>query len=435
MADTKPIANADDAANRYKWYVLFILTAAQACHYLDRTIIALVVEPVRVEFGLNDGQLGFLSGLGYGIAFAVAAIPLGWLVDRYNRRNILASILFLWSGLTAVCGLANSYLTLLLGRMAVGAAEAGGSPTGMSILSDYFPPRQRSSALSIWYASSAFGIITTFVVGGYIAQHYGWRNAFFFAGAPGLIISVLVILTLKEPRRGASDALTVVGSLSMKESAAALIRQPVVLHTMMGIILAGMTVSGFSVWTVAFFTRQYGLDLSQSGYVAAMASGVCGAIGGIGCGFFADRINARYGGYSPQRMAVLCAFTALSSLFIGATALLSGSLWVAMGVYFVYAMFNTAHNGPANALVLTMVSPAMRGFSISSLQVCTNLISWGMGPFLVGVLSDRIGGPQSLRWALLLSLLVHVWAALYFFLAARCAKRDAHIAATGAEVA
>ena len=221
----------------------------------------------------------------------------------------------------------------------------------------------------------------------------------------------------------------------MKESAAALIRQPVVLHTMMGIILAGMTVSGFSVWTVAFFTRQYGLDLSQSGYVAAMASGVCGAIGGIGCGFFADRINARYGGYSPQRMAVLCAFTALSSLFIGATALLSGSLWVAMGVYFVYAMFNTAHNGPANALVLTMVSPAMRGFSISSLQVCTNLISWGMGPFLVGVLSDRIGGPQSLRWALLLSLLVHVWAALYFFLAARCAKRDAHIAATGAEVA
>lgn len=422
---TSPVVAAEPAASRYRWYVLFVLTAAQACHYLDRTIIGLVVEPVRSEFGLSDGQIGLLSGLAYGIAFALAAIPLGWLVDRSNRRNLLAIILSLWSGLTMVCGLAQNYLTLLLSRMAVGAAEAGGSPTGMSILADYFGPRERSSAIAIWYASAAFGVMMTFLVGGYIAEHYGWRYAFFFAGIPGLLVAVLILATLKEPVRGAMELQrSDFKPLPPGRAALYLLRRPAVVHCMMGIILAGLTVSGFSIWTVSYFTRQHGLDLSQAGVVAAVALGICGAIGGIACGLVADRLNSGSRGYQPKRIALLCAATASLSILVGVAALLANSFWVAMGIYFAYAMLNTAHNGPANALLLSLVGPHMRGFTISAVQMSANLISWGMGPLIVGLLSDLITLPDSLRWALILTLMINIWAALHFVLASRHGERD-----------
>src|SRR5690606_21758520 len=272
-------------------------------------------------------------------------IPLGWLVDRSNRRNLLAIILSLWSGLTMVCGLAQNYLTLLLSRMAVGAAEAGGSPTGMSILADYFGPRERSSAIAIWYASASFGVMMTFLVGGYIAAHSGWRYAFLSAGIPGLPVAVLILATLKEPVRGAMELQrSDFKPLPPGRAALYLLRRPAVVHCMMGIILAGLTVSGFSIWTVSYFTRQHGLDLSQAGSVAAVASGICGAIGGIACGLVADRLNSGSRGYQPKRIALLCAATASLSILVGVAALLANSFWVAMGIYFAYAMLNTAHN-------------------------------------------------------------------------------------------
>ena len=419
-----PPAVAAESSN-YRWYVLFVLTAAQACHYLDRTIIGLVVEPVRLEFDLSDGQIGFLSGLAYGVAFAIAAIPLGWLVDRTNRRNLLAIILTLWSGLTMVCGLAQSYTTLLLSRMAVGASEAGGSPTGLSILSDYFGPKERSSAVAIWYASAAFGVMMTFLVGGYIAEHYGWRYAFFFAGVPGLIVAVLIMCTLREPVRGAmEETRSELKPLPPGQSALYLLRRPAVVHCMLGIILAGLTVSGFSIWTVSYFTRQHGLDLSQAGVLAAVALGICGAIGGVTCGFFADRLNSGSGGYQPQRIALLCASTASLSILVGVAALLANSFWAAMLIYFVYAMLNTAHNGPANALLLSLVGHHMRGFTVSSVQMSANLISWGLGPLIVGTISDMIDRPDSLRWALILTLMINIWAATHFLLAARHGRAD-----------
>lgn len=199
------LPTAPPARRYYRWYVLALLTASQVCSYMDRTIIGLVIEPVRAEFGLSDGQMGFLSGLAFGIAFAVTALPFGWLVDRCNRAKLLALVVALWSLLTMLCGMAQSYLMLLASRMSVGAAEAGGSPTGVSIISDYFAPKERSSAIAIWYSSATLAVIVTFLFGGYVAQHYGWRATFLFAGIPGLVIALLIFFTLREPVRGARD--------------------------------------------------------------------------------------------------------------------------------------------------------------------------------------------------------------------------------------
>jgi MFS family permease len=172
---------------RYPWYVLGILTLAQTCHGIDRAIIGLVLAPVGREFALTDGQLGMLAGFAYGIFFALATLPFGIAVDNWNRRNLMAAALTLWSGATALCGLATGFWTLVIGRAAVGTAEAGGSPTGMSLLSDYFGQDRRATAIGIWYLSSGIGLAIAFVVGGAIVQSVGWRWAFVAAGVPALL--------------------------------------------------------------------------------------------------------------------------------------------------------------------------------------------------------------------------------------------------------
>ncbi len=413
--------------SRYRWYVLALLTAAQVCSYMDRTIIGIVIEPVRAEFGLSDGQMGFLSGLAFGLAFAVAAIPMGWLVDRCNRRKLLALIVALWSGLTMFCGLAQSYLMLLLSRMSVGAAEAGGSPTGVSILSDYFGPRERASAVAIWYSSSTLAVILTFLFGGFVAQQFGWRATFLFAGAPGLVVALLIFLTLREPVRGVLDhsgGKAQRQPLGLRQGAAYVLRRRGLMHCMAGIILSAATVSAMSIWMVTFLTRFHGLDLARAGMVAGIGLGIFGSLGGIACGFIADRLNKGSAALAPGRSALLCATTALLAIVFGMVAVLAQSTLVAVGFMFVYALFKTAHNGPANALMLGLVGSHVRGFSVSTLQIGTNLVSWGMGPLVVGLLSDYIGGPQSLRWALAITLLINAWAVAHYLLAARHVAAD-----------
>ena len=173
----------------YRWYVLAILTIAQTCHGIDRAIIGLVLKPLGDEFSLSGEQLGILAGLAYGIPFAIAALPFGYAVDRFNRKNLMTLALGAWSGATALCGAATGFWTMLMGRAAVGVAEAGGSPTGMSLLSDYFGPDKRATAIGIWYLSTGIGTALAFFLGGWIVEFYGWRWAFVAAGIPGLMLA------------------------------------------------------------------------------------------------------------------------------------------------------------------------------------------------------------------------------------------------------
>jgi len=320
-----------------------------------------------------------------------------------------------------LCGMAQSYLMLLASRMSVGAAEAGGSPTGVSIISDYFAPKERSSAIAIWYSSATLAVIVTFLFGGYVAQHYGWRATFLFAGIPGLVIALLIFFTLREPVRGARD-LVIEGAT--EEGFAYVLRRRGLLHCMAGIILAAVTVSAMSIWTVTFLTRFHGLDIARAGVVAGIGLGLFGSFGGIAWGFIADRLNSGLRGFQPGRIALMCAVTTFLAVISGVAAVLAESTLLAIGLMFIYAMFKTAHNGPANGLLLTLVGSHVRGFSVSTLQIGTSLVSWGMGPLVVGLLSDSIGGLESLRWALALTLLINLWAAAHFIIAARHVASD-----------
>jgi MFS family permease len=153
------------------WYALLVMLLIFSCHFLDRAVLSLVAEPVRKEFGLSDSQLGVLNGFAFGLMFAIAGIPIGLLVDRVNRSKLLAGMVFLWSSATAACGLAQSYVWLLVGRMAVGAAESGGAPTSLSLMSDYFPPRLRSTAVGFYYLGGAVGGLMCYLVGSQVAAN------------------------------------------------------------------------------------------------------------------------------------------------------------------------------------------------------------------------------------------------------------------------
>lgn len=241
------------------------------------------------------------------------------------------------------------------------------------------------------------------------------------------MVALLIFLTLREPVRGVLDhsgGKAQRQPLGLRQGAAYVLRRRGLMHCMAGIILSAATVSAMSIWTVTFLTRFHGLDLARAGMVAGIGLGIFGSLGGIACGFIADRLNKGSAALAPGRSALLCATTALLAIVFGMVAVLAQSTLVAVGFMFVYALFKTAHNGPANALMLGLVGSHVRGFSVSTLQIGTNLVSWGMGPLVVGLLSDYIGGPQSLRWALAITLLINAWAVAHYLLAARHVAAD-----------
>ncbi|MDB5687678.1 MAG: hypothetical protein JWR77_2267 [Rhizorhabdus sp.] len=408
----------------YRWYVLAILTAAQACHTLDRAIFGLLLESLRHEFALSDQQLGLVAGLAYGVAFAVAAVPIGMLVDRANRRNLLAVALTLWSGFTIICGLTTSFIGLMFSRSAVGAAESAGAPTGLSLLTDHFGAGQRSSAVSIWYLSSGIGTTLAFIVGGYVIEHHGWRSALLIAGAPGLCIAVLLLLTVSEPLRGATDAIrqtSLPGSFPSRLRAIA--ATPGLAHCIAGIILTNVTLSGIGAWMASFFVRSHGLSLTQIGIVIALALGLLGSVGGLFLGFAVDRLDRRRG-YHPAHAAIASAISVLAAAALAAFTLLAPSAGVAITLFMACGIMLTAHFGPANGLAITLAGSHERGLAVAIVQFGSNLVGFGLGPLIVGVISGHFAPQDGVRLGLLALLAFNVWSAVHFMLSARSVRKD-----------
>lgn len=412
--------------SNYRWYVLAILTLAQSCHALDRAIFGLMLESLRREFGLNDEQLGILAGFAYGAAFAVMAIPFGMVVDRWNRRNLLTVALTIWSGVTALCGLAGSYVMLLATRATVGAAESGGSPTGISILSDYFRAEERATATSIWYVSSGIGTALAFLGGGYVIQHYGWREACIAGGVPGICVAILLYFTVREPERGRSDPRDMGAThLGLLASFRAIAARPGLVHCMAGIILLAIPVSGVAAWITSFLVRSHGLSLMQIGMVVAMSMGLLGSVGGLAAGSGVDWFNRRHGRFNPMTPALMSTFTSLCAALLCVMVLLTGSAAIAVGAFLACGLMLNAHNGPSNSLAVTLAGPQIRGLTIATIQFGANLIGWGVGPLIVGVVSGHFDERNGVRWGLMSLLIFSLWGASHFVMAGRAARRTA----------
>jgi predicted MFS family arabinose efflux permease len=411
----------------YRWYVLAILTLVQTCHGMDRAVIGLVLKPIGDEFHLSGQQLGLLAGLAYGLPYALAAIPFGYAVDRSNRKILLSCALTAWSGATAICAAATGYASLLAGRAAVGVAEAGGSPNGMSILSDYFGTDRRATAIGIWYLSAGIGFAIAFFAGGLVVAAYGWRMTFLLAGVPGLLLAPVLLLTLREPVRGLLDIAEPALNTALWPRLRELLARPGIAYGIAAITCIATGIYGMSTWLATFLIASRGMPLTRAGTIVAIAYGLLGSIGGLGAGWGVDRINARRGGFDPARTALIASLIPLMTAICGIAAVALTSAPLVIVCVMGAGLFSSSYNGPVNAMIVTQAGPNLRGLAISTVQTSANLIGVGLGTWLIGKISDVVGGSAGLAWGIGTAMIFCVFGAIFLVLASRQIKASMNI--------
>jgi len=380
-----------------QWWACAVLTLVYGCHAIDRNMPNILLEPIRHEFKLSDSQLGAFTGFAYAISFSLTVLPVGWITDRVNRRNFLAAIIVGWSAFTALSGMARSYLHLVAARVGIGVTESGAAPAAMSMITDIFPERQRGRALGLFYISQALGQLVAGTVGGFVAATYGWRAAFLIAGVPGLILAVVMLTTIREPRRGGAEAAEHVGvAPKVHEVFQFLWRTPGLVVLILGCACLGMINLSIAAWLGSFFIRIHHLDLKQAGLVLGLASGLGAMVGAPLQGWLSDRLQ----GLNRRWPLWLVAIASTISMIAGFWMLFTGSVVVAIVCIIIGDLCRMGYAPPTYSLFMTRTPPRLRGAAMSIMQLTTNVFGFAIGPVFVGVLSDYYGGGTSLRFAM-----------------------------------
>ena len=413
-----------DYSAGYKRFVLVMLTIVYAFNFIDRQILVILQEPIKADMGLSDAQLGLLSGFTFAVIYVTAGIPIAYWADRGNRRNIICMALTVWSGMTALSGLVTNYSQLLLARLGVGLGEAGGSPPAHSMISDYFRPENRGTALSFYSTGIYIGILFGFMFGGVLAEAFGWRMAFFVVGVPGVVFAIILRLTVREPQRGRWDSSPAEQHKpSLRETLALLRQRRSFWYIALGCALSAYVGYGNGNFFPSFLMRNHGMGLTEVGFVLALVSGLSGAVGTFLGGYLSDRygiVDKRWYLWIPMA-GIAISFPPYIYLLLteSKTGLLTAMVFT--------GVLNTLYLGPSIAMSHALVPPAMRALTSAVLFFVLNMIGLGLGPFLTGLTSDLLQpayGEQSLRYSMLITAQLKVLAVLMFFQGARYLRDD-----------
>ena len=385
------------------WFVLIILTLVYTFNFIDRQILVILQEPIKAELNLSDAQLGLLSGFSFALVYVIAGIPIAWLADRGNRRNIIALSLAVWSGMTAISGLVTSYGQLVAARLGVGLGEAGGSPPAHSLLSDYFPPERRGTALSFYSSGIYLGVLAGFADGGYMAEISGWRMAFFIVGVPGIVLALALPVLIKEPLRGRFDKGVSTEKPTLATTLSLLHQQRAFWWIAGGCAFTAFISYGNGNFFPSYLMRSHNMSISEVGFALAAVSGVAGAIGTFGGGVLADFLGKR-----DKRWYVWVPIlgNVIALPFMAYAIFSDRTEWI-LYVLFPANILNSLYLGPSIALCHTLVTPRMRAMTSAILFFVINMIGLGAGPLVVGLLSDAFAaslGTQNLRGAMLIVL-------------------------------
>ncbi|MGN6637294.1 MAG: spinster family MFS transporter, partial [Mucilaginibacter sp.] len=377
--------NGEKAGTMYRNYVLIMLTLVYVFNFIDRQVLVILQESIKKELHLSDTQLGLLSGFTFAVFYVTLGIPIARLADKTNRRNTVALSLGIWSVMTACSGLARNFIQLLLARTGVGIGEAGGSPPAHAMISDYFPPERRSTALSIYSAGIYLGVLTGFIMGGYLNQHLGWRTAFFVVGIPGLIFSLLFYSTVKEPRKGATDADdTTSGSPSLKMVLKHLLSNNTFVFLAIASALNVFCIYGLINWAPSFLQRLHGMKSSEIGAVLGVIYGVGGGLGSFAGGFLTDRL-----GKSDKRWYLkIPAYAIILTIPCAAGAIFLQNTFFSVICLGLCASLQSVYLGPSLAVAHSLVPASMRALTSAVFFLVINLIGLGFGPLVVGMISD-----------------------------------------------
>lgn len=409
---------------------LFFLVLLNTLLVLDKIIFTVLLEPIKREFQLDDLRLGLLAGAVYAICLGVASIPFGIAADRGNRRNLAAGCLAVWSAMTALCGLSQSYVLLLAARLGVGVGEAGGGPAALSMIADLFEHKRRATAMAIFSLGTPTAALINLTTMTKVEAAFGWRAALLAASVPGFVVALGMWLFMAEPRRAAGT--TRAAAPPLRETLAYVRSQRALRRLLGGAMVAYIVLAGVSSWNFSFLVRVHGVKLSEVGPVLGMAISGAGLVGLYGSGRLADVLASRDERWRTRVMAV----TTLASVGFGFAAFSVSDWHAAVACTAGLAACATLWLAPGYALSQSLVPERMRGTVGAILFMLANVVGYGLGPPLVGLLSDifqAAGADNPLRIALILMLAGNILSALLFLRAGACLRDD--LARAGATAA
>lgn len=415
---------AQDYSNTYKIYILLLLLVVYISNYADRMILSVLMPYIKAEFQVSDAALGFLAGTAFAVFYATLGVPIAIWADRGNRKMIIAISVAIWSAMTAVCGLAGNYWQFALARVGVGVGEAGGSPPSHAIISDLFGPKTRATALGIFALGVPFGLFVGLYGGALVAAEYGWRMAFFVLGLPGLILALLVMFTIREPKRGASDGITHAGEApSLMTTVRHMLSQKSLVHVFIGATLTTLVGYAGVQWWPTFVMRSHGLSMTDLSLFLALVFGVAGGLGTFLGGYIADQFSKRDMKWMPRIVTI----ATVIGLPFGVAIYLTESSWVVFALIGVPAALGSVYLPPTYAMTQGLVEVRMRTVASALLLFVINLIGMGLGPLVAGLISDALTpayGKDSLKYALLILTVFNVWAAVHYWIAGRYFEAD-----------
>lgn len=395
------------------WTVAWILMAVNILSFADRIVLAVLMPAIQAELRLSDTQTGLLTGLAFALFYAVAGIPLARLADAWIRKNVIGFSVVAWSVMTALAGLAAGYWQLFLARVGVGVGEAGVMPAASSLMADIFDARRLPVALGLLSAGGAIGMIAGPALGGWLASSVGWRNTLIALLVPGIVMSILVFRFVPEPVRACSSGADPVGG-----SIAGLVKNPTFRLVVVAMSLVAFGVYGIINWLPTYYFRSFGLDLADIGWRFGLSYGCAAALGSFGGGL----LYAWFGAGRTSAAFRLAGIASLASIPLWIAAFRTTDLDTAMLLAGLAALFVNFVNAPLGALVQQLVQPRQRATAVAMIGLASSLLGAGLGPLLVGLLSDRLAatyGGEALGVALTMGSLILLLPAALLFRAGR----------------
>jgi MFS transporter, Spinster family, sphingosine-1-phosphate transporter len=383
--------------------VLWVLLIVYIFNFLDRQIVNILAEPIRKDLGLSDTQIGLMTGIAFAAFYTLLGLPIARYADRAatNRVGLISVALLIWSGMTALCGLAQNFVQLLLARIGVGIGEAGCTPAAHSLIADMAEPKKRPSAMAFYALGIPVGSLLGMIIGGQLADIVGWRLAFIIVGVPGLLLAVIVPLLIRDPRRtGAIESgPTRPAQLSNREALTEIFSSRAFLLTIIAGSAASFLSYGKATWTAIFFQRTHGLSAGDTGFWLGVVTGIAGVLGTWLGGWLAERygaVNRRHVMAAPAIGMAIATPLMFASYFVGDWRL-------ALLLLFIPTVCNTLYYGPTYSSAQGLVRPEARAVASAVLLFAQNLIGLGLGPLFFGMLSDGVkpfAGEDSVRWVL-----------------------------------
>ncbi len=435
MSTSAPLTHTGQAygTRGYRNFVLISLTFVYTLNFIDRILIGVVAQPIIDEFKLQDWQFGLLSGFGFALMYTLMGIPIARWAERYNRVRIIAASVVLWSAMTALCGMAEGFLALLVFRIGVGIGEAGCTPPANSLIADYYPARSRARALATYATGVTLGGVLANLFGGPIAEAFSWREAFLALGIPGILVGIIVWFTIKEPPRGYSDAPGTkhVEPLGIKEALQELSAKTTFWTNITAATFVAFAGYGVSNFSAPFFQRAHDMTVGEVATQISVPLGLAASLGAFAAGYLTERASGRY----PNAVAQIPGISLIMSVPFYWVGFTTDSIGLSLFTLIIGNLLHYSYLGAQYTICQGVASARSRATAVAIMLFIVNLIGYGLGPLTLGFLSDIFMEAQSgmtesdaravgLQYSIMIIVTLYGIAGAIYLYAAKHLQRD-----------